>query len=108
VTLSMKNMFGIMPGMFYGWPKNILHVQGIDRSIVDINTTMKPHFAIVDDITGTRGPRFPSGIEVGMKQIRGTLRIQSAWLCEKYIFSNLELCFLFSQIYAEVQAEARR
>ena len=25
VTLSMKNMFGIVPGARYGWPKNILH-----------------------------------------------------------------------------------
>ena len=23
VTLSIKNMFGIIPGMKYGWPKNI-------------------------------------------------------------------------------------
>jgi uncharacterized protein (DUF362 family) len=23
VTLSMKNMFGVMPGIVYGWPKNI-------------------------------------------------------------------------------------
>jgi uncharacterized protein (DUF362 family) len=57
----MKNMFGVMPGIFYGSPKNILYVQGIDRSILDINTTMKPDFAIVDGITGTRGPRPPIG-----------------------------------------------
>jgi uncharacterized protein (DUF362 family) len=25
VTLSLKNMFGIVPGMKYGWPKNLLH-----------------------------------------------------------------------------------
>src|SRR6266700_2441618 len=25
VTLSMKNMFGVVPGAKYGWPKNILH-----------------------------------------------------------------------------------
>ncbi|HSW39472.1 MAG TPA: DUF362 domain-containing protein [Acidobacteriota bacterium] len=55
VTLSMKNMFGVMPGMFYGWPKNVLHVEGIDRSIIDINMTMKPHFAIVDGIIGMDG-----------------------------------------------------
>jgi hypothetical protein len=28
VTLSMKNMFGIVPGTKYGWPKNILHWKG--------------------------------------------------------------------------------
>ena len=28
-TLSMKNLFGMMPGIFYGWPKNVLHHKGI-------------------------------------------------------------------------------
>ena len=23
VTLSMKNLFGVMPGSIYGWPKNL-------------------------------------------------------------------------------------
>jgi uncharacterized protein (DUF362 family) len=55
VTLSMKNMFGVMPGIVYGWPKNVLHHAGIERSILDINTTIKPHFAIVDGITGMEG-----------------------------------------------------
>jgi len=55
VTLSMKNLFGVMPGMFYGWPKNVLHQVGIDESIVDINATVKPHFAIVDGIVGMEG-----------------------------------------------------
>jgi len=55
VTLSMKNMFGVMPGIVYGWPKNVLHHAGIDRSILDINATIKPHFAIVDGITGMEG-----------------------------------------------------
>jgi len=55
VTLAMKNMFGIMPGIVYGWPKNVLHHAGIERSILDINATIKPHFAIVDGITGMEG-----------------------------------------------------
>ena len=25
VTLSMKNLFGVVPGVAYGWPKNLLH-----------------------------------------------------------------------------------
>ncbi len=28
-TLSMKNLFGLVPGGVYGWPKNILHWAGI-------------------------------------------------------------------------------
>ena len=55
VTLSMKNLFGTLPGMFYGWPKNILHVAGINESIIDINATLRPHFAIVDGIVGMEG-----------------------------------------------------
>jgi uncharacterized protein (DUF362 family) len=55
VTLSLKNMFGIVPGGCYGWPKNILHWAGIDRSILDINAAARPDFAIVDGIVGMEG-----------------------------------------------------
>ena len=54
-TLSMKNLFGVMPGIYYGWPKNVLHYAGIDNSILDINATLKPNFAIVDGIVGMEG-----------------------------------------------------
>lgn len=54
-TLSMKNLFGVLPGMFYGWPKNVLHNAGIIESIIDINATVRPHFAIVDGIVGMEG-----------------------------------------------------
>jgi uncharacterized protein (DUF362 family) len=55
VTLSMKNLFGVMPGIYYGWPKNLFHWEGIDKSILDINETLKPHFAIVDGVVGMEG-----------------------------------------------------
>lgn len=56
VTLSMKNLFGIMPGSIYGWPKNVLHVKGIHQSIMDINATLPiPRFNIVDGIVGMEG-----------------------------------------------------
>ena len=56
VTLSMKNLFGIMPGAVYGWPKNVLHWQGIERSILDISATLaQPPFTIVDGIVGMEG-----------------------------------------------------
>lgn len=55
VTLSMKNMFGIVPGSCYGWPKNILHWAGITRALLDINATVRPDFAIVDGIVGMEG-----------------------------------------------------
>ena len=49
-TLSMKNLFGVMPGMIYGWPKNVLHWAGINKCIYDITATVKPHIALVDGI----------------------------------------------------------
>ncbi|MGR3310993.1 MAG: DUF362 domain-containing protein, partial [Candidatus Brocadiales bacterium] len=55
VTLSMKNMFGTVPGVKYGWPKNILHWRNINSSIIDINSTISPGFAIVDGIVGMEG-----------------------------------------------------
>jgi uncharacterized protein (DUF362 family) len=55
MTLSMKNLFGVVPGIKYGWPKNFLHWHGINASIVDINRTIRSHFAIVDGIVGMEG-----------------------------------------------------
>ena len=56
VTLSMKNLFGIVPGAIYGWPKNVLHQAGIPGSIVDINAALTlPRLAIVDGIVGMEG-----------------------------------------------------
>ena len=55
VTLSMKNLFGVMPGICYGWPKNVLHFAGIDRAIVDINAAVRPDLAIVDGVVGMEG-----------------------------------------------------
>ena len=55
VTLSLKNMFGVIPGNCYGWPKNALHWAGLEGSILDINSTVRPDFAIVDGIVGMEG-----------------------------------------------------
>src|SRR5262249_35852008 len=54
-TLSLKNLFGIMPGICYGWPKNELHWRGIDNSIIDIALTRTPDLAIVDGIVSMEG-----------------------------------------------------
>jgi uncharacterized protein (DUF362 family) len=54
-TLSLKNLFGTLPGVCYGWPKNELHWRGIDNSIVDIACTRTPDLAVVDGIVGMEG-----------------------------------------------------
>jgi uncharacterized protein (DUF362 family) len=54
-TLSMKNLFGVVPGGVYGWPKNVLHWAGIDETIADLHTLFPDTFAIVDGIIGMEG-----------------------------------------------------
>lgn len=54
-TLSMKNLFGLVPGGVYGWPKNVLHWSGIPESIVDLHHLFPKQFAIVDGIVGMEG-----------------------------------------------------
>jgi uncharacterized protein (DUF362 family) len=69
VTLSMKNMFGIVPGCRYGWPKNVLHWAGIHESILDICATVRPHFVIADGIVGMEGDGPLNGTPKQLKTI---------------------------------------
>jgi len=55
VTLSLKNMFGVVPGQKYGWPKNLLHWHGIKESILDICATVPIHFVIADGVVAMEG-----------------------------------------------------
>jgi uncharacterized protein (DUF362 family) len=54
-TLSMKNMFGVVPGARYGWPKNLLHWKGIQESILDLCATVPISFVIADGIVAMEG-----------------------------------------------------
>jgi len=54
-TLSMKNLFGLVPGSVYGWPKNKLHYVGIPQSIAELNRAFRNTFALVDGIVGMEG-----------------------------------------------------
>src|SRR5262249_6355307 len=53
--VALKTLFGRVPGICSGWPKNELHWGGIDNSIVDIALTRTPDLAIVDGIVGMEG-----------------------------------------------------
>src|SRR5437867_7552019 len=69
VTLSMKNMFGIVPGSRYGWPKNVLHWAGIHESILDICATVRPHFVIADGIVAMEGDGPLNGLPKYLKTV---------------------------------------
>ena len=55
VTLSLKNLFGCVPGNVYGWPKNVLHWEGIDNSIAELAATIPVHYVIADGIVAMEG-----------------------------------------------------
>lgn len=55
VTLALKNLYGAIPGTYYGWPKNVLHHLGLRRSIYDVAATVEADFAIVEGIIGMEG-----------------------------------------------------
>ena len=69
VTLSLKNMFGVVPGAKYGWPKNILHWKGIHQCVVDLCATVPVHFVIADGIVGMEG----NGPLNGAARLLGTI-----------------------------------
>lgn len=51
VTLSLKNMKGVMPSR----EKRKTHQLGLERAIVDLNTLVKPDFTVVDGLVGLGG-----------------------------------------------------
>jgi uncharacterized protein (DUF362 family) len=54
-TASMKNLYGVLPGIKYGWPKNVLHHAGIPQTVFDINASLPKAIAIVDGIECMEG-----------------------------------------------------
>lgn len=56
-TLSLKNLFGCLPGGKYGWPKNLLHwnPDGLADSIVTMARLAEPAWALVDGIVAMEG-----------------------------------------------------
>lgn len=68
VSLAMKNLFGVVPGIRYGWPKNILHINGIHASILALLPLMPPTLGIVDGIVGMEGdgPLYGTPVQHGV------------------------------------------
>jgi uncharacterized protein (DUF362 family) len=69
VTLCLKNLFGTLPGIYYGWPKNLLHFRGIENSIVDLARTVRVHYNVIDGVVGMEG----DGPIMGRAKTVGTL-----------------------------------
>jgi uncharacterized protein (DUF362 family) len=68
-TLAMKNLFGVVPGGVYGWPKNILHWAGIHESIADLQALFPRQFCFVDGIEAMEG----NGPILGTRKMAGLI-----------------------------------
>jgi len=55
VTAAMKNLYGVLPGLKYGWPKNVLHHAGIPQTVFDINASLPRTITVVDGIECMEG-----------------------------------------------------
>ncbi len=55
MTGAMKNLFGVVPGRKYGYPKNFLHFKGISHCILDLNRLVQTRLSIVDAIIAMEG-----------------------------------------------------
>lgn len=51
VTLSLKNMKGVLPGA----EKRKTHALGLDKAIADLNSLVKPSYVVVDALAGMQG-----------------------------------------------------
>jgi uncharacterized protein (DUF362 family) len=69
VTSAMKNLYGCIPGIKYGWPKNVLHHNGIPQTVFDINASLPKTIALVDGIDCMEG----DGPIMGSKKHMGVL-----------------------------------
>lgn len=55
MTAAMKNLYGTLPGLHYGWPKNVLHHAGIPQTVFDINASLPKTITVIDGIDCMEG-----------------------------------------------------
>jgi uncharacterized protein (DUF362 family) len=82
LTASMKNLYGVLPGIMYGWPKNVLHHAGIPQTVFDINASLPSLLTIVDGIDCMEGdgPIMGSLKSMGLIVVGGNLPAVDATL----------------------------
>jgi uncharacterized protein (DUF362 family) len=109
VTLSMKNLFGLVPGAVYGWPKNRLHYAGITRSILELNRIFRNTFAIVDGIVGMEGngPIQGTPKRAGVLVFGADLRAVDATCCRIMGLDPMKVEYLRQAAHLGVISEGR-
>jgi uncharacterized protein (DUF362 family) len=73
MTAAMKNLYGVLPGLHYGWPKNVLHYAGIPQTVFDINASLPKTITVIDGIDCMEG----DGPILGTSKSMGLLLIST-------------------------------
>lgn len=83
MTGALKNMYGVIPGIRYGWPKNVLHHHGIPQTVYDINASLPAMITIVDGILAMEGdgPIMGSPKRMGLIVVGNNASATDATLC---------------------------
>ncbi len=83
MTGAMKNFYGVIPGIKYGWPKNVLHFHGIPETVYDINASVPRSIAIVDGIDCMEGdgPILGTLKKMGLVLVSTNVTAVDATLC---------------------------
>lgn len=96
VTAAMKNLYGVIPGIRYGWPKNVLHFNGIPETVVDINAAVPKTLAVVDAITCMEGdgPIMGTPKSMGLVLVGATATAVDATACRLMRFEPARIPYL--------------
>lgn len=96
MTASMKNLYGVMPGIKYGWPKNVLHHAGIPQTVVDINASLPKTMAVVDGIECMEGdgPIMGSRKHLGLIAVGSNLPALDATLARIMLLDPVQIEYL--------------
>jgi len=96
MTASLKNLYGTLPGIMYGWPKNVLHHAGIPETVVDINASLTKTIAIVDGIECMEGdgPIMGTRKHLGLLAVGTNLTAVDATCARVMGFDPAEISYL--------------
>ena len=96
MTCSLKNMYGTLPGIMYGWPKNVLHHAGIPETVVDINASLTKTITVVDGIECMEGdgPIMGTAKHLGLIAVGTNLTAVDATCARVMGFDPAEISYL--------------
>ena len=109
ISISVKNLFGIVAGVKYGWPKNTLHVQGIPAFLAELADSLPTRAcAVVDGIVGMQGdgPLFGTAVASGAIVVGSDLLAVDATCARLMGFEPSQIDYLGFAAWAGVGAIA--